>query len=315
MHETGSVLVSLVERIRAKLDLSTTKYDDAYIVQHVIMPEMMNVWSRISLTFSNPILIRHRITLTEGQRYYYLPPNVGEIWQIVRYDDNGRVYEEFDPLDRRAPIGPGWAIEGNMLVVEPEYNIQTGAWDVLYMPSGDFWPHYAKGGFIGSHTQTSTASDSSESDATSTLSVDSGPTLGLVDRRPNAYAGAVLRVLRTADGSNTIIEERIIESYDVEAGEITVRLPFDHYQDQDPVWYEITHVGMQCLVQAVAMSAAMNLGVDIDMSQRKAQQIQLEYRKALKTASDIMTHMNQRSPKHFARYTRYNDNRGMWFLS
>ena len=172
------------------------------------------------------------------------------------------------------------------------------------MPSGDFHPVYDQQGEV---------SDDAEGDP-KVLTLGDTPKLGWHDRRPMAYGGAVLRILRDVPGDKTIIEEHIIESHDVDAGTVTTRTPFQYYEAGDSVWYEIAPIGMQSLLQAIAMRASISLGVDVDVSQKKMNDLKVEYQMALKTAGDIFTNMNMRRSKRYERWTKYNPDRAMWYL-
>ena len=62
MDSTGSFLKTVLERVRGYLDDSDfdAKYQDQFVVQHVIMPALVDVWSRVSLNADNPVFLSYR---------------------------------------------------------------------------------------------------------------------------------------------------------------------------------------------------------------------------------------------------------------
>lgn len=312
MHSTGSFLLTVLDRIRGYLDLPTSKYSNDYIVRHVIMPEMVNVLARLAMDADNPILVRHSFTTSTTEEYYQLPPNIGQIWYVARYDTGLRMIDDWKPRGERNPRGPGWTIEGNLLSVRPFVGVSY-TWDVVYVPSGDFLPHYATDGELG-YVPSSSVSSGTDDDNRKVFQLSASPTLGALDMRPNAYAGGILRILGLADGSRNIVEERVILSHDVSNGQVMTRVAFSHYYDDDVVKYEIAPPASQALYQAIAASSAVNLGVSKDVSEKKMRYLVTEYRKAIKTIGDNLALMQQRIPKHFAKDTVDNPDRYMWWL-
>jgi len=320
MHSSGSFLKTVLERVRGLLDEPSSKYTDSYIVNHMIMPEMANVLSRVELMSASIILQRFDLDVVINQEYYQLPPNVGEIHQIVQYDDHVRVIKDFSPREERNRGGPGWRIEGNTLAIRPIPQRAT-TWSLVYKAEGDFMPHFATDGELVEVNNRVTR-----------LYLTSNPELGQVDRRPNAYASAVLRILPDSPG---VVEERIVSVHAPEASSpyVDVRVPFDHArtvlgstgsawegssssnETQVNVAYEIAPVGSQSLYQAIAVSTAIQLGVMKNISQKQMQFLHIEYRKALKTAGDRLSSMNMRKPKHYEKGTHDNREGNLWFLS
>ena len=86
MHSTGSMLLTILERLRAFLDEPTldAKYSNDFMVNHLISPSMVEVLSRLSMTYDNPVVLRHEITTVKDQQYYQLPPNIGRLCVLQR---------------------------------------------------------------------------------------------------------------------------------------------------------------------------------------------------------------------------------------
>jgi len=295
MHSTGSFLLTVIERVRAYLDeaIVDAKFTNDYLVRHVICPEMVNVLSRLSNNADNCIRVRHEIALVDGQEDYILPPNIGEVYRFAVLDAEKRITKEFVPRNEFSPRGPGWQIQGNMLSFRPLPATGESV-DLHYIPNGDFHPHYdADGGNLSTST---------------TFVFDNAPTLGDIDRRENAYAGAILRVW---DSSTNVIEERVISSYVADTRTATVRRPFTHSTGGTKK-YEVAPVGMNSLMQAIACGAAINLGTSRNITQKQMQFILLQYKMAMKTVGDNLSFMQARKPKSYEKDTV--DNRSMYLF-
>lgn len=287
MHSTGSFLLTVIERVRAYLDEATldAKYTNDYLVRQVISPEMVNVMARLSNSFSNPIRLRHSISLLTDTEHYTLPPNIGEIYRVAIMDVNNRVTQEMMPNNEFHPRGPGWQIQGNMLSFRP-LPTKAETVDIHYIPNGDFHPHYdADGGVLNA--------------GETTFVFDASPTLGSLDNRENAYAGAILRVW---EPSTNIIEERVIKSYTANGRTATVHIPFTHAAASG-LKYEVAPPGMNSLYQAIACSCAMNLGTARNITQKQMQFITLQYKMAMKTVGDNLSNMQARTGKAFDKRT------------
>ena len=302
MHSTGSFLNTVIERVRGYLDEPSSKYSNDFLMRNVVMPEMVNVLSRLSLNFDNPIVIRQAITIASGTEYYQLPPNVGEIFMLVQLDENNIVTADYKPQGQHHPTGPNWSIEGNLLSVRPLPDKAINL-VMFYIPNGDFLPHYATDGAMASDGKS--------------LTLSASPTLGALDTRPGAYAGATLRILK--QGSNTMLQERIIDShtaYNTGPGLVKTRVAFDapYNGTLSSVNYEIVPQGFQSLMQCVSAASAINLAVMKDVSAKKMQFLQIEYRKALKTIGDNLSYMQMRKPKSYQKLTMDNQDRHIYTL-
>tara|TARA_R100000234_G_scaffold120087_1_gene105310 strand:- start:4437 stop:5348 length:912 start_codon:yes stop_codon:yes gene_type:complete len=292
MHSTGSFLLTVIERVRAYLDEATldAKFTNDYLTRHVICPEMVNVMSRLSNNADNLIRVRHQISLVDGQEHYVLPPNIGEIYRFAITDEEGRITREFLPRNEFNPRGPGWQIQGNVLSLRP-FPAENETADIHYIPNGDFQPHYdADGGTFSNST---------------TFVFDASPTIGAIDNRENAYAGAVLRVWTKT--SHAVLEERIIESYDASTRTATVRRPFttdvSSSHAEGGMRYEVAPIGMNSLIQAIACASAMNLGTSRNITQKQMQFVILQYKTAMKTIGDNFSFMQARKPKSYEKDT------------
>ena len=291
MHSTGSFLYTVIERIRGYLDDPDfdAKYDNDFLIRHIISPTMVDVLSRVNMNMDNPVLMRMDFRPNATDEYYQLPPAVGEIWRIACRDDNGAVIDEIKPRTEWHPAGVGWSLEGNTLRFDPKFDADRD-WTIYYVPTGDIMVHYSvDGGTMRGDRQT--------------FVLDSAPDLGELDRRENAYAGQILRVI-PATG---MVEERVIASHDVDLAEVTVRVPFKTNLESS-IRYEIAPIGAQSLYEAIAAGAAMKLGSYRKITGNHYQMILQQYRSAIKTATDNVANLQMRTGKSWQRKTVDNPN-------
>lgn len=270
MHSSGSFILTVVTRIRAYLDDAdlASKYDEDFITRHVITPAIQDVMARLSLMRTDPILLRYDIDLEAGQEYYQLPPAVASIWRLVKMDSDGLIEWEDTPRGEFHPNGPNWAVEGNLLAIRPHPTVDDTL-TLWYVPSGDFVPHYsAAGGAVAADNLT--------------LTLDTTPDYGPIDRRTNALAGSILRILPAAGAW----QERIIASSTATA--VVVRNEFDpSLASTSGIRYEIAPPMKQYLWEAIALAAAMKMATYKAVSGARRQGMEIEYRKAMKTCKDM----------------------------
>jgi len=285
MHSTASFIYTCLERVRGYLDDPDfdAKYSNDYLIRHIIVPTMVDVWSRINMNLDNPIVLRHSISLTTSDEYYTLPPSIGEIWRIARRDSNGNIIEELMPRNEFHPSGVGWAIEGNVLRVDPKIGVAQ-TFELYYVSNGDMMPHYALDGTLLGDGKTFTLTTSAE--------------IGEIERRQGAYAGQILRLLPLTGK----IEERVIESHDIDTGQVVTRLPFEDAHDGNVI-YEIAPIGVQSLYEAISAGSALKLGAYRKITQSQYVMITQQYRAAVKTVTDNFANMQLRTGKYFNKKT------------
>jgi len=309
MDDTRSFIKTVIARIRGYLDDPDfdAKYTDQFLVKHVVMPSLVDVWSRCSLSADNPVMLDYNLTFVENQECYTLPACVGEIHEIVQYTgldgrqlSNGLITDDLRPSHPQSRTGPVWMIEGNMICFRPfPQNLDSGGntnltWTIRYTTNGDMLPHYATYDNFGTLN------------AAKTIFTFSGsPDLGLVDYRPNAYAGQFIRILSGAGGSGLgVTEERVIASYNPSTLQATLARPFTVAAGNYA--YEVCPPQSQGMVEAIALSAALKLGAWRKISQAQNQLLTQQYRSAIKTIGDNLANMNLRTGKGYAKDTRDN---------
>lgn len=298
MNSNGSFLSTLIERIRGYVDAEESdKYNDAYIIRHLIQPSMADVLSRLNHNTDNPVLLRYSITLVQSQQFYQLPPCIQEVWRLAVINSDGVVTQESVPRDYFHPRGPGWEIQGNLLSIFP-YPPTGNTLDLVYTSNGDVMCAYTTG---------TLAADLK----TITGVLTPTPTLGEVDRRPNAYAGQMFRTLPSS--ATATREERVIESWDPSAavGTLVLRRPLS-YATAGAITFEVAPMALEALWEAVAARTAMKLGVYRNVSAPKMQGFKEEYLSSMKTIHDNLANFQARTGKQFHKGTV--DNQGWYRL-
>lgn len=246
MDTTNSFLKTVLERIRGYLDADETeKYGDSWTTRNIIGPSMVDVMARLNMSADNPVLLRYSMTLVPGQQYYQLPCSIAEVWKVAIIDTTGHVISEELPRGIHNPRGFNWSIEGNLLSIMP-YPGVANTFDLWYTSNGDYSPHYSTGG--------------GTLNSALTIFTLGTPTVGVLDRRPGAYAGQILRLLPVAPGA---VEERVITSHDPVAGTVTVRVPFSYLQYKG-AWanatpYVVNDIVTKSSIQYVCIAAHTSL--------------------------------------------------------
>lgn len=294
MNATGSLLQTIITRTRGYLDDPDVdaKYTDDYTLRHYVMPSMVDVLARLNLNSDNPVVNKLSYTLSDGTFDYTLPPCVQAILRLCTESEDHVVVSEIKPKGLFNWSGPGLALEGNILRIDPLVitdNVTVSLW---YISNGDVMPHYSTSG--------GTLALNSEGVHEFTFGT---PALGEVDRRVNAYAGQTLRLIPSASGAP--IEERIIESTRRESGNwiATLRHNFTETAPAASIPYEVSPPAIEGLIEAVALLSAMKMGVSRKISQPHQQGLQVQYRMAMKTVGDNLSLMQQRTFKQVEKAT------------
>lgn len=377
MDATGGFIQTVLDRTRAYLDDPSidAKYDDNFLVKHVISPMFSSVSSRINNSTTSPISVWIPFPLVRGTQYYALPPCVGEVWRMaIRNTADNYVSREAMPRTEWHYRGPNWKVEGNMIVFSPSPDQDYDDIELQFMHSGEIMPFYTTATLLGAPasvvitgtagefscasttlivgqaititgtyggggsitnyvsgttyyiitTNGTTTFTLSETDGGTAITTTAGtptgltytvakdtlvfalsstPTVGVVDRRDNAYLGSTVRILT----STGIVEERIVSKWTKNSTyfETKVRLPFT-YATAGSVTVEYAPFGLESLYEAVAVGGAMKLGTYKKMPMSQFQLLQLQYKDAMKTCMDHFSSQQMRVPKYFERSTADN---------
>lgn len=298
MDSSNSMLKTVIERIRGLLDDPDleAKYNDDYLVRHIIQPAFATVTSRLNNSSTNAVMQRLSFPLAQNVADYQMPACVGEVLRLCVLDESGRTLQEAVPRGLFNLRGPNWKVEGNLISFLP-YPPQDYAYmELWYIHSGDYSSVYV-----------STANASYVLDATkkiATIIVNTpAPALGSFDRRPGAYVGQMLRLIPTTG----VIEERLIDSWTHVSNntwQATVRTAFVKAtaNAQLPA-FEIAPESNEPLFEAVAAFGAMKMAGYRKISGEHFGIIQAQYRDAMKTLMDHYANIQMRIPKYWEKDT------------
>lgn len=293
MNAKDSIIHFLLDKTRAYLDEPTTnaKYDNDFLLANFVTPAMVNVMARVNLGSDNPIRLEHTITLATGTNRYILPPNVGEIYRVGKINsESGAVEQDLKPRNEFDKTGPIWQIEGNTISFRPFVQDEDAGetLSIFYIPNGDFQMHYSDDGGALDGTQKIVTLDSALSGAND---------IGYFDKRDKAFTGAIIRLFRSG---NTVVEERIIKSFDYATSKVTVDEAFVNVgASTSSLRYEIVPQGVTSLSQAIALGAAMDLGAGRDVTAKKMNYLTTQYKIAIKSIIDNRSNMQARTGKRF----------------
>jgi hypothetical protein len=281
MHSSGSIIKTYCEKVRHYLDDPDldAKYDDNYLVRFFLPSAMTDVMSRVSQMSEAQILSSFDITVTPGTTHYRLPPAVAQVIRIgVVEAVTGLFVEDLRPRNQFNLHGPNWSIQGNAIVFQPAID-STRTFTVVFVPSGDVMCHYC-----------STLTGSLNSNGTFTM--DTTPTLGSIDKRPNSYQGCYVRVF------GNVTDEVTIRNHDSTLQVLTPNIAF--LNAAGLYSYEVVPFLLEPMIDAVSISAAMRAGVGRKINQAHMQSLMLAYKQAIKTSHDTLANMNGRTGKYFA---------------
>lgn len=294
MDSSQSVLKTIVTRTRTHLDEVDVdaKYTDDFMIRHYVCPSIVDVLARLNLNADNPVVNILDITIEDGVSDYALPPCVQTVLALVVQDDDGRVLYDVRPESRFSWRAKGFALEGNLISIDPV--MSTNGWNVSlwYISNGDTRPHYSTGG--------GTLRTNADGDQEFVLGT---PTLGEVDRRVNGYAGQLLRLL---PASPAALESRVIKRTYVDGTDwvVVLRHPFTETAEGDDIPYEIAPGEAEALMDAVSYSAALKLGTARKISEPHARALTLQYRASMKTIGDNLSLINSRLFKRVEKKTQ-----------
>ena len=298
MDSSNSMLKTVIERIRGLLDDPDleAKYNDDYLVRHIIQPAFATVTSRLNNSSTNAVMQRLSFPLAQNVADYQMPACVGEVLRLCVLDESGRTLQEAVPRGLFNLRGPNWKVEGNLISFLPYPPQDYAFMELWYIHSGDYSSVYV-----------STANASYVLDATkkiATIIVNTpAPALGSFDRRPGAYVGQMLRLIPTTG----VIEERLIDSWTHVSNntwQATVRTAFVKAtaNAQLPA-FEISPESNEPLFEAVAAFGAMKMAGYRKISGEHFGIIQAQYRDAMKTLMDHYANIQMRIPKYWEKDT------------
>lgn len=298
MPGNGSILQNIVDRIRVELDEAEVdaKYTDAYLLENTIPAAISDVLERLNADRKNKIVATFDLTTVANQNYYRLPANIGQVIDLFHVDSGGETAGRVPYRSAKGPWGPGYAVQGNELHVDPAL---PGGRTVrlVYMPTGGFLPHYATDGTLNA--------DKDE------ITLSSSPSLGILDRREGAYSGQVVRIV-PASGP---IESAVINqhTYDGSNWKITLRRPATH-ADAGAIRYEIIDHPSLSLVDSIVYAAIIRVAVSRRVNRSVVNSYRIMYNSALKTEGDRVANQDLKANKYDedTRYRNTEPNYGLF---
>lgn len=293
MNPNGSVLTTILDRLRHGTENPDAQDSDAMLLSNYVCPSIVDVLARLNLSSQARIVLSHQFTFDEDEAQYLLPPSIQEVIRVVITDEEDNIVGEIVPHEPSNVMGGIWRLEGPpgaMLLTFDGASVSTSTFHVLYIPNGDSIPHKGDGTL-------------STSSGVSTFQLDATPTLGFLDRRPNALAGMLLRLLPAAPAA---IEVAQIEASYLSGGQwhVRTRLPMGATPGSFP--YEIVPNGMQSFMDAVTWHAAVKLSPARRLSNSTVVGLERNYRQAMKTLGDNLAHAQTRRTRYIERRTADN---------
>jgi len=290
MDPSGSLIKSCIEDVRSLLNEATfdAKYPDSVLVRQNMASALATLVARVNEGADDRIMVRMPITFVTGQEYYNLPANVQEVLRITTFDSQGGLISDWRPRGEMHPNGPGWALDGTTLRLNPFPTMDIDV-DLWYVPSGFVAIHYGEGGMGVS--------------GAFTFTLQSTPTLGLRGRGENEYVGCLLRIL----DSSGYHSERIITAYDPLLSKVSLRTPLPTLSSSTGLKYEIVPAWSKAFWPAVATSMAIRLGAGRKITERQEAALINQYRSDVKTLRDTLWKMKGRLGRFFDRDTIDND--------
>lgn len=296
-NQTTGAIATAISKVRLYLDEPSVraKYSDTDIL--TLMEDLWpEVWLDIYAAADNPPLARYSFTPVVDQRYYNLPCTIGEILYITKRNTNNQIEWEITPRSLYHPMGPGISFEGNhRLLLELPVD-STAALEILYIPSGNV------------HMHTSTVLGTAFT--SSTVVLDTTPSTGTYDRRPNSYVGSMIRVLASSTGTNPSgyavfpVQERIIKEFNVATSTITVEPDFDvdfsalSDAGSNSLTYEIYPVEATLIWPTLIRRVAYEIAT-IENKRDRASGLEKLYAQAKRACALHMANFQTRNPHSF----------------
>jgi hypothetical protein len=256
---TGSFLDRLILGLRKYVDEPSVnvKYSDNDLIAK-LAESWAELWVDANNNSNSPIIVRQDITLVVDQQDYILPPHVGKIVEWAKIEDSSGLTEwEIDTRGYWNPAGFGFRVEGNVIRLgsKPKegHVLRLG-----FVPNGDISP------IVGSFA------DNAPLAATSTtFTLNAATDKGMLDTRPNCYAGYTLRTFPTtamtpdAAKGESITQERLISAYNPITRVATVAAAFDPIfstpNTLEPLTYEIVPMHLKMVESALMIRASQNI--------------------------------------------------------
>ncbi len=278
MDKSGSIIKGIIERVRAYTDEASfdAKHDNNFLTRQIIAPAFAEIVRRLNNAGDGQLVSRFEITLEKDREYYQIPPVVGHIIRVVEVDER-RIQADYVPRNEFHPRGPNWVIDGRALRFNPVPTKEQDI-EVWYVPGSEVPIIHGTGNLI----------DDPKTFAVGTVA------LGTQDRRTNAYAGQLLRVL---PDSGEWIEIPISSS--LPDGTLSLRGDRSISSPLSDVPFEIVPVWADLMAETVAHLSNMKIASIRGASRSQREAHQQDFAISLKGLRDTLGDMQSRTGKHF----------------
>lgn len=261
---------------------SDAKFPASRLARYHIPNAITAVHSRLQMDAGNPIVNTVEIEIKPNQRRYRLPSRAAKFTGVVQRAKTGEIYNEVLPRHDKHRGGYNWRLEGNELVLY-EDPAATQTWEVDYVPSGRFLPHYTTNGILAGSLQ-----------AITMPTADNDMELGVFDWESDAYAGAVVRVY---DSATNKAQTALVNTHDDTV--LTLHRPLESPFSAGAITYEILPAVGLAFEEAVAYHVAVKIGASRRFSRSAQLDLQQQYRQAYKSAHDLLSNVQARRPKGY----------------
>ena len=260
---------------------ASAKWSDDQIKDQ-IQRAFADVYSDINRVSTCKVMARVTINILQDVAEYVLPPTIAQFLAIEERDDSTDDFqrENLIPLDPLSPWGPGFTIQGSILVFDPRPTV-SDTLRLRYIPSGEA-PIFEG---IAAGTSTTTTID--------TTSV----TEGKRDLRDQAYGGYEVTQL---NGSGEPLLHRQVTGYDGTTLTIAPALPTAWTGSET---FEVVPMHAYRLEDVIALRVARFFG-SISGDNERVVGLNNEYKDTLRTLRLDKAYMEQRVGQRFRRSIR-----------
>jgi len=121
MHASGSVIMSIIEKIRLCTDEPVAKYSDDLLIRQFIPQAWAETLSMLKMTGDSLPLVIVPLTIVADTDRYVLPSWIDSVIRLVRRSTSDPDFIESDyvPASLYARGGAGWRVEANAYVFDP----------------------------------------------------------------------------------------------------------------------------------------------------------------------------------------------------
>jgi hypothetical protein len=298
MHNTRSLLMTMDQTIRSQINMPDldSLYQQSDLIKYVFPMVFGSVAARVYNSSEARRYCSAVVTVLAGQKKAVLPPCVRSVFKVSDYSVPLETpYVELLPAPHTSDIS-GWEVQGNTGNLELVFKDAVGqdsTFLIEYHPDLSASWHYSDGAGV-------VENDTNGNPRKFVLSLT--PTNGLLDLRPKAYVGSVLRVLRS--GNQEEVEAIIVAHY---------RSGSSWYVETDKnlgavgsgLRYEVVPSASRVFFWACASFASWHLALSMGLPANRISFFDLALKHQMKTLMESEAYVNARSAPIFFRDSSY----------